>query len=183
MPRDYKQRPARAPARKKPRQISAWTWFGSGVCVGALITVAVFLYEPRVSIPDLKLGGNSQAASAPESPRFEFYTVLPEKEITVPDTALVETSAQPAVVGSIPVAGSRYLIQVGSFRKLQDADRLKAQLAFLGLEATIQTVSIDGAETWHRVRVGPYGQIEQLKAVRSQLKKNKHESIVLKLRN
>jgi len=109
--------------------------------------------------------------------------VLPEKEIAVPDTVLSEASGQPQVAKKSVAPGGRYLLQVGSFRKLTDADRLKAQLAFLGLEATIQTVSIDGAETWHRVRVGPYGKLEQLKAARSQLTKNRLDSIVLKLRN
>ncbi len=182
--RDYKQRPApRAPARKKTRPVSAWTWFGFGICVGALSTIAVFVYEPRISIPDLIPGDIARQAKAPVKPRFEFYTVLPEKEIAVPETAIVEIAEQPSVPLKKPVAGTRYLLQVGSFRKLPDAERLKARLAFMGLDATIQTVTIDGAETWHRVRIGPYGKINQLKSVLAQLKKNRLDSIVLKLRN
>ena len=141
------------------------------------------LYEPRISVPGLISGESALEDKAPAAPRFEFYTMLPEKEIAIPDTDLVEISKQVPVEKKTIAAGTRYLLQVGSFRKLPDADRLKAQLAFLGLETTIQTVSIDGAETWHRVRVGPYSKIERLTSVRSRLKQNGHESMVLKLRN
>jgi len=183
-PRDYKQRPVpRAPARKKTRPVSAWFGFGCGIGVGALSTIAVFLYQPRISIPDLIPSDIARQAKAPVKPRFEFYTVLPEKEIAVPETAMVEIAKQSSAPLKEPIAGTRYLLQVGSFRKLPDADRLKARLAFMGLEATIQTVTIDGEETWHRVRVGPYGKIKQLKSVLAQLKENRLDSIVLKLRN
>ena len=184
MPRDYKERPARAPARKKSRPVSAWTWFGSGVCVGALCSVAIMFYEPSISVPGISANKSNPEEKEPTKPRFEFYTMLPEKEIAVPETDLDEiTSKAPVSAQPTPTPGTRYLLQVGSFRKMVDADRLKAQLAFLGLEATIQTVSIDGAETWHRVRVGPYAQIQKLNSARAQLKKNHHDSMVLKLKN
>ena len=141
------------------------------------------MYEPQISVPSLIPSETARKAKARITPRFEFYTMLPEKEIAVPDTVLVEPARPSSAPLNEAVAGTRYLLQVGSFRRLQDADRLKAQLAFMGLEATIQTVSIDGAETWHRVRIGPYNQIEQLKAARSQLQEKRLESIVLKLRN
>ena len=35
-----------------------------------------------------------------------------------------------------------------------DADRVRAQLALLGVESKVQRVSIDN-DTWHRVRIGP----------------------------
>jgi cell division protein FtsN len=75
----------------------------------------------------------------------------------------------------------KYILQVGSFRNLEDADRLKAKLAFLGLEGSIQTLSIDGKETWHRVRVGPYSARAQLDEARAMLKSNKYEVLLLKL--
>ena len=124
------------------------------------------------------------------SPRFEFYTLLPEKEIAIPDTSLDAPATAPAAdppAASRPAPeavpeGGRYLLQVGSFRSLEDADRLKARLAFLGLESSIQTVSIDGTETWHRVRVGPYSGRAELDAARARLAENQYESLVLRLK-
>lgn len=54
----------------------------------------------------------------------------------------------------------RYWIQAGAFRSKSDAERTKARLAFLGLEAKMTT-----AEGWYRVRLGPldYSQAAQLR--------------------
>ena len=71
---------------------------------------------------------------------------------------------------------------MGSFRSLADADRLKAQLALMGLEPSIQTVSIDGTETWHRVRVGPFSGRREVGEARQRLKENELESLLLKLK-
>lgn len=199
-PKDFKQRPARKAAPRQPRRNAGgvrWPWFGAGACVGAIATAAIFLYEPGVSLPDTgapALAPDSRAAA----PRFEFYTLLPEKEIAIPEAELdapappVRTVAPSAAAPSpaIPdspasqprVDSDRYLLQVGSFRKLEDADRLKARLAFMGLESAIQTVSIDGAETWHRVRVGPFIGRDALDQARATLKQNKFESMALKLK-
>lgn len=199
-PRDFKQRP---PARKAPPRQPArnaggarWPWFGAGACVGALATAALLLYEPGVNSPDSGAPAAAQDSRA-AAPRFEFYTLLPEKEIAIPEAELdapapaVRTvapsdaapAARPEAPASPPrVDSDRYLLQVGSFRKLEDADRLKARLAFMGLESAIQTVSIDGAETWHRVRVGPFIGRDALDQARTTLKQNKFESMALKLK-
>ena len=81
-----------------------------------------------------------------------------------------------------PVEAS-YVVQVASFRKLGDADRLKANLALLGLEGHIQTVSINGEEIWHRVRVGPFDKLNQLNQARDHLNQNDYEAKVYKLGN
>lgn len=201
-PKDFKERPARKSPPRQPRRNvggARWPWFGAGACVGALATAALLLYEPGV-----RPSGAGPRAAAPEAPaaapRFEFYTLLPEKEIAIPEAELdapppapaarvaAPSSAAPVVdAASAPPAppradGERYLLQVGSFRKLEDADRLKARLAFMGLESTIQTVSIDGAETWHRVRVGPFIGRRALDQARATLKQNNFESLALKLK-
>ena len=47
----------------------------------------------------------------------------------------------------------RFVLQVGSFRERSDADRLRARLALLGIEASVQSASANGGV--YRVRVGP----------------------------
>ena len=44
-----------------------------------------------------------------------------------------------------------YIMQCGAFRQLPDAEKMKAELAFIGFQATILTKG-----GWHRVRLGPY---------------------------
>ena len=53
-------------------------------------------------------------------------------------------------------SGLEYEIQAGAFRSFEDADALKARLAFLGIESTIRTVRVDD-ERWHRIIIGPIG--------------------------
>jgi cell division protein FtsN len=67
-----------------------------------------------------------------------------------------------------PEESVSYVLQAGSYATFEDADQLKARLAFAGLVAHIQKVDIDG-KTFHRVRVGPYDRIEQLDAAADQL--------------
>jgi cell division protein FtsN len=156
-------------------------------------TAALFLYEPGAvrQVADGS-GTVTDRADKPPRTRFEFYTLLPEKEMLIPELD-IEESAPPAPVASsdVPVARAsapaseargKYLLQVGSFRSLEDADRLKAKLAFLGLEGSIQTISINGRETWHRVRVGPYSARAQLDEAHAMLKANKYDVLLLKLK-
>lgn len=212
-PRDYKEGPARSKARKsrparpaptprrgsvgKAANVVRWRWFASGLCIGAVATAALFLYEPSV-VRHAAVSAGAPGVSVDEPPRtrFEFYTTLTEKERVVPD--IEESSAPPPLAAkaadnpasatsdattppAAAVSRGKYLLQVGSFRSLADADRLKAKLAFLGLEGSIQTILIDEKETWHRVRVGPYTARNQLEEARAMLKANKYDALLLKL--
>ena len=55
-----------------------------------------------------------------------------------------------------PFRHSRYLIQVGIFRQLQQADALKKQLTLQGFSPYIQKISVREGGAWFRVAVGPY---------------------------
>jgi cell division protein FtsN len=102
-------------------------------------------------------------------PEYDFYTVLPEIEevlpkdapelppvVSVKTTAIAKAklAARPKDVRSLP-AGSAYMLQVASYGRQVDAERLKAKLAFNGMRASIQKVSIENKE-YFRVRIGPY---------------------------
>jgi cell division protein FtsN len=59
---------------------------------------------------------------------------------------------------------------------------LRAKLGLLGLETSIQTVSVDSAQTWHRVRVGPFSNLRELNDARALLKKNGVDAILIRLK-
>jgi cell division protein FtsN len=136
------------------------------------------------------------AVTDDQKPTFEFYRLLPEQEVAVPDNepgplretppAAAENSPVPTVDPPVATAtepdetGERYLLQAGSFRDHADADRLKASLALLGIEASIQRVRLSGGETWHRVRIGPFSDRQALNGVRQRLQENSVETILLK---
>jgi len=172
MARDYKRRKA----RKQPTP--GWVWLLTGLAIG--LGVALFVHlRHTTSLPPVEpiatraVKPASQQAEeaaelepAPES-GFDFYTMLPGLEVVVP-----EEDAGPRANGSASptpqLAPGRYWIQAGSFRRYQDADRRKAELALLGLASGIQAVNLDG-QTWHRVRIGPLPDAAQAENTRRRL--------------
>lgn len=191
MTRDYakKKRPA-AKAKKaaaKP-QIPWWVWLFIGSMLGAFIMFLIYLAGLS---PSQQPPAQQAAVPAPQTkpaepttekekndlpkPRFDFYKLLQESEVIVPATEPVETTQtstqEPAV---------EYLLQVGSFRKAEDADKLRAQLILLNLDARTEDVTIRDGELWHRVVVGPFDNQSRLAKARSTLVSNRYNALVLK---
>ena len=97
--------------------------------------------------------------------------LVPEQEITgKPEQGVPQVEAP-----------GTYFLQVGSFRNSEQADRFKAELALLGLETGIQKVTIDNKTTWHRVRVGPFSDLDDLNKTRRLLKQRGVESTLVKV--
>ena len=101
----------------------------------------------------------------------------------VVEVAAPEAPEPPKPVVSAVSTGGTYVLQVGSFRNESEAERRRARLALLGLEARVQTIAIDGEATWHRVQVGPYDQIGALNDARVRLRENDIEAMALKVRS
>lgn len=110
-------------------------------------------------------------------PKLDFYTVLPEVETVLPDRSRAKTAK-----AERKEEGERYVLQAGAFANFQDADQLKAKLAFQGLQAQIQKVSIEGKGDYHRVRLGPYDKLEDLDNASQQLTKLGLKPIRLKVK-
>ena len=75
-----------------------------------------------------------------------------------------------------------YVIQAGSFRDFNAADQVKAELALLGIFADIQRVMLNGQDVRHRVRLGPYKSVEEMRDIRRRLEDNRIEFMLLELR-
>ncbi len=128
--------------------------------------------------------GSDQAADS-DDPRFEFYSILPELEVVVPEQTSEGEDADSATGdGDAPPTGEatgegRFYLQAGSFQQAGQAEGMKAQIALLGLDVAIQRVEIDG-ERWHRVRVGPYDSRSELESAQSRLRDNGIDFLVLR---
>ena len=183
-------------------------WFLAGAVAGGLVTWALLGHDPaaeQVRATVERTVGRSigiEPAKPPPKPKFEFYTLLPEMEVVVPDGDLPAASPTPAESGTTDengtsdtavTAGStveedtqvdtetalksgHYILQVASFKRMQDADGLKAQLTLLGFRPVVQTVAIDSDEKWHRVRIGPYADRDALEAARVRLRADGHDN-------
>jgi cell division protein FtsN len=129
---------------------------------------------------ELRKPKKKRPAPSQSEPRFDFYNLLPEMEVIVQEQ---EIKGAPTSEGVRRVEQpGTYLLQAGSFRNFDQADQLRARLAFMGLETSVQTVSIDNKQTWHRVRVGPFSNLSDLNSVRTLLKKNGVDAILIRLK-
>ena len=68
-----------------------------------------------------------------------------------------------------------YFLQVGAFRVVEEADRMRARLAFLGFEASIYKKNKKG-NVFYRVRLGPFSSSEELNKIKFRLNKNNVKS-------
>lgn len=109
--------------------------------------------------------------------RYDFFTVLPEIEVVVPNREIEQRARDNPEQPATPAGGS-YLIQAGSFRSAEDAEAIKAELAMFGMVARVQSVTVNG-ESWHRVRLGPYDTARAADSARRELREQGFESIVL----
>ncbi|MEJ2384535.1 MAG: SPOR domain-containing protein [Xanthomonadales bacterium] len=179
-----------------------WIWLLAGMLVGLGFAWYLFAkgYIPQPAAERVETEsqapadgtGDEEIAPAREEPkksRYDFFTVLPEMEVVVPEAELNERTRAQTRAESSPDAGSttarpatsadQYLLQVGSFRAAGDAEQMKARLALLGISARVQSVTVNDA-AWHRVRVGPVNGAREAEAMRRRLADNGIDSLVMK---
>ncbi len=108
------------------------------------------------------------AAVEPEEPHFDFFTILPQAEVVVPDFE-IKTRVREELVGKNKTA--KYMMQAGSFREISEADRHKAKLAKLGIESRVEAAKV-GNVMWYRVKLGPYDNPSSLSTIKELLVRN-----------
>ena len=163
MARDYakgKKKSSTRATRKKPSNNSALSSlkiFLAGVFAGVcLCLVAFWVMRNPGQLPVGQQPSEEEQIAAPPKPRFDFYDMLPEQTIEV-ETPEIE----PARELSAPAAKEQFLLQAGSFRQREDADRRRAQLLLLGLEPTVQEATGENGR-WYRVYLGPFDSRSQM---------------------
>ena len=197
MPRDYAKS-----QHKESRPLPGWLWLLAGLIIGLFVALLVYIKENssgKITLPDtvskvFQTENDTRAvrqekAEPPPAkpvdnkdkeitkPRFDFYTILPELEVAIPEQELVDKRD---LKNTATTEQGDYVLQVGSFRQYPEADRLKARLALQGIQAQIQQVRINDNDTWHRVRIGPIASIDTLNNTRKRLRDLGIASIVVK---
>ena len=204
-----------APA-KKP--VPGWIWLACGLVVGGFF---MFLFSLEPGRDEIKRDKGEQVRSTkpepkptqpePARPKYDFYTLLPESEVILPqaleetpppvpeqkpvtpeeaakiDTARAEAALNgqvpppaPPVLASAPVT-TQFFLQAGSFRKREDADKVRAQILLLGQNVQVESGKVR-EENWFRVLVGPYASREQLASAQKQLAASGFSNLLLQQR-
>jgi cell division protein FtsN len=187
---------ARPKARRRSaaRPLPGWVWMSFGLALGLIAAGLVYLGTDRGPVvppaaPEAPVPGSAPRADSPIPPpqvdrapdeertEFDFYEMLPSFEVVVPEYESEprvdrrdETLAEPG----------RYVLQVGSFKTYADADARAASLALIGIEARVQRVTIDD-DVFHRVRIGPIDDLEQLNRIRRQLRDARIEALLMRV--
>jgi len=190
MAKDYKNT-SRSKA-KAPKPTPGWIWMLGGLLIGLLVALLVYLrddfYRDDERTTSAPVVEKSQVApkqttindkpkeQTDQRPRFDFYNLLPEMEVFIPPQELA-TERERKTAEAIT-----YYLQVGSFRRTEDADRMRAQLALNNIETHIQRVTINDSQTWYRVRVGPFQSARKMDIVRNRLRAQSIDPIVLKVK-
>lgn len=176
-----------------------WALFLAGVVVGGIVMALAYRGMPslrRTDQPQANPNAVAQQGSSPgiagssaasSASQFDFYKVLPEKEVVIPNAELsamakaeqqkaaaannASGASTPAVASANTEAASSqgtYVLQVGSFPDSGAADAKKAELALQGFTAQVQIINLDG-KTWNRVRLGPFATATELQAMQKKL--------------
>ena len=178
MSRDFAKK-GRAPARRTSTSSSSatppWLWFIAGLVMGAFAASLYFIKNPVTASPAPKEEPTPKVTeNKTPKPRFDFYKLLQESETIVPASESINEE-KPA-----QQQATEYILQVGSFPSADDADKLRAQLILINLDAHIEKVEIRKGEIWHRVVVGPFATQSALTSARTQLVNNQYNALVLK---
>jgi cell division protein FtsN len=195
--KDYKRRSSSS----KNQGIPGYMWMLAGLAIGLFVAFLVYLdKQPKEKISfteavtqeldKVKAQRNNTKVKKTDKnenrkePEFSFYTILPELEVLINDSEIQseKKTEKPENIATKPDATrARYILQAGSFRSYDDANTLKASLALLGVESSIQSVNIKN-ESWHRVRIGPFSQTKTLHGVRNTLKQNNIKTMTMELK-
>ncbi len=177
--RDYKR------SRGRREGFSGWTGLFIGLVAGLAVGLALYVFDPRGPQPP-EAGGKAAAPTEPASARessadepgerYDFYQMLPNFEVVVPEKEVVMPRDAPETAEK----KGAYVLQAGSYKKFEDADRVRAQLALQGIESNVQRVAIDN-DTWHRVRIGPISDPAELNRVRERLKEAEVDFLIVKV--
>ncbi len=178
-----RRRKSRRSNRSKQQDYPGWLWMLFGLALGLAVAFAVYVKDRRPVVvaatdapPPASLQGalddngeaevDAQPPAEEQESRFTFYDMLPNFEVVIPEEEPdVTVDAEPQAI----VEPGLYVLQAGSFTLHADADRRRAELALHGIESQIQRVMIDD-KTYHRVRIGPTDDLDELNLLRSRLR-------------
>jgi len=190
------QRNGRQAVRNGGPHIPGWALFLAGVVVGLILFAFASRHLPSLRRNDQPQANPNAVAEQGSSPgiagssaassgsQFDFYKVLPEKEVVIPNAELsamakaeqqkaatannASVSAPGGATATGASQGGGYVLQVGSYPDAGKAEAMKAQLALQGFTAHVQSITLDG-KVWNRVQIGPFASATQLQSVQKQL--------------
>lgn len=160
-------------------EVARFREFGFGLALGLSISVMALVWQnyreknaARVAAETPKPDPHPDKATAGEAEdsakNYDFYDMLPKFEVVVPEKDREVARERDTTPAKIERPGV-YVLQAGSYRKQEEADRIQALLKKQGIDANVQRVAVDD-DVWHRVRIGPISDLVELNRLRAKLR-------------
>jgi len=188
--KDYRRGAARRSRSGASGGFSGWTGLALGLAIGLAVAAGIWHYKSRppadASVPAKQKkrepasardegADKDPAADSGTGTTYDFPEKLKHQEILIPEK---EKDLHHDVRAPPVTRPGTYYLQAGSFRNEADADRVRAKLALTGTESKVQKVSVD-TETFYRVRMGPYTDLDALNRARTRLKQADIDAILV----
>ncbi|HLA70475.1 MAG TPA: SPOR domain-containing protein [Steroidobacteraceae bacterium] len=161
-------------------EISRYREFWIGLALGLSVSVLVLVwqnYREKIAAsvtaetpkPEPRSDKAAAVGDAEDSPKnYDFYDMLPKFEVVVPEKDREVARERDTARAAIERPGV-YVLQAGSYRNQEEADRIQALLKKQGIDANVQRVAVDD-DVWHRVRIGPITDLAELNRLRARLR-------------
>ena len=164
--------------------------FFVGLSAGLAVAVAIFFWQQQAiqdarsaaedTQPTPRPAKRDPVSATPAEPEreYDFYGMLPKSEVIVPETD--PKAAVPPVPNTPIERPGVYVLQLGMFKNLEEAERLQAKLLRLGVQSTVQRITIE-SDVLHRVRIGPVSNLAELNRTRATLQRAEMEAVVIRV--
>ena len=176
MAQNYNKKSNSANKRRGEQRSSGFPVFISGFILG-ILACQLLPYLLKSENPNTANENHAAEVNTPAKPDFQFPNLLKGEEINIPQNSTSsETNINQAFDGS-------YLLQVGSFKNIDEAESLRVKLLLLNLPVFIEGFKTSSGGQLHRVLVGPFSNNQDSSSARRKLMENNLDSLLLKRNN
>jgi cell division protein FtsN len=177
MAQNYHKKSSSATKRRGEQRSSGFSVFLSGFILG-VIACQILPYLLKAENPNSPINNNART-EAPAAPDFQFPNLLKGDEINIPRA---DDNTGLATKTTLNTDAS-YLLQVGSFKNIDDAESLRINLLLLNLPVFTEAFKTSTGGKLHRVLVGPFNNNKESSSARKKLMENDLDSLLLKRNN
>lgn len=125
----------------------------------------VFISSKK-TVASAKIDNDNSHNVSPEA-KFDFYTILPKEQVKVSQQPLNQSP------------NIKYFLQTGVVSSENNANHMKAELALLGFEASVEQFN-NGETLAYRIVIGPYYSEDEAKNDQQKLSANKIKSVIIR---
>ena len=155
--------------------VIAWFVLKKNPVPAPVVKEPVAVAKPIVAPEKSPVAKPATTSTGDSKARFEFYKELTDKADTTankkPDRHELAT-IKPVPTSKPADNASAYFLQEGAYTNMDDAEKVKAKLALLGMVANVQAANIPDKGLWYRVRLGPYKNSADMNEALATLKLN-----------